>query len=541
MINIVNEAINRKLASLSFTNIITGKVESVNPLQIRINDKIVIGQSFIEPMSLGLNDYSPSSALPLIVGETIQLIRYNNGQRFYILGKTGIAKADEVIVDYKQQVASKPIINTTATQKLDPVEIPIEDEVVLHKVSRTGSYLDLLDKPNLAKVATSGKYEDLDGIPEIPTNLVTTDGEQNISGKKIFESLPETNTRPTNNNQFVNKSYVDAQIKNSITGDTLPIGTQIPYAGIDIPVNWLVCDGSEISRTEYADLFNVIGTFYGAGDGSTTFNLPDKRGRTSVGVNPSDIDFDTPGKKYGEKEHTLTAYEMPSHSHSVKLNVPFGMPYNDKTGASANNGGNVHYGESYSPITIQNAGGGQAHNNMPPVEVDTWIIKAFQSAGVIANITNEKNDSLVDTYSCDYINKIKENLEKNNETLNQNINAISNNYVMSSYEDVTVNFSKTWTWYTISPVITIPSNGVYLVMYSAWLRGIVDFIGEVDLAFEINKGGYRRPRGTGSGGSANCNEILTLSKGDTVSVIAQMNKTGNVGASNNSLIAIKLI
>lgn len=87
MIDVVNEAINRKLNSINFTDVIIGTVESVNPLQIRINNRIVIGQNFIEPMSLGISDYSPNSALPLIVGEKVQMIRYNRGQRFYILGK----------------------------------------------------------------------------------------------------------------------------------------------------------------------------------------------------------------------------------------------------------------------------------------------------------------------------------------------------------------------------------------------------------------------------------------------------------------------
>lgn len=86
MISIVNEAINRKLQSMSFTDLVVGKVESINPLKIRINDRIVIGQSFIEPMSLGIDGNSPNFALPLIVGDTLQMIRYNNGQRFYILG-----------------------------------------------------------------------------------------------------------------------------------------------------------------------------------------------------------------------------------------------------------------------------------------------------------------------------------------------------------------------------------------------------------------------------------------------------------------------
>ena len=88
MIGAVNEAINRKLNSISFTEIVVGTVESIDPLKIRLSDKISIGMNFIEPMSLGIDDSSPDSSLSLIVGEKVQMIRYNNGQRFYILKNT---------------------------------------------------------------------------------------------------------------------------------------------------------------------------------------------------------------------------------------------------------------------------------------------------------------------------------------------------------------------------------------------------------------------------------------------------------------------
>ncbi|MGM9543587.1 MAG: hypothetical protein ACI3T9_01255 [Romboutsia timonensis] len=187
MIGAVNEAINRKLNSISFTNIIVGTVESLKPLQIRINSRILIGQSFIEPMSLGLNDYSPSSALPLVVGEKIQMVRYNNGQRFYILGKTVSASA--VVVDYEKQVENKPVLKTTAADPLEPIVEPIEGDIVLHKVTRTGCYADICNKPklntsntsslavnsseeinetiNLHKVAKTGSYNDLNNRPII--------------------------------------------------------------------------------------------------------------------------------------------------------------------------------------------------------------------------------------------------------------------------------------------------------------------------------------------------------------------------------------
>lgn len=58
----------------------------------------------------------------------------------------------------------------------------------------------------------------------------------------------------------------------------------MPYGGASNPSNWLLCDGSAVSRTTYAELFGVISTTFGAGDGSTTFNLPDLRGRNVVGA-----------------------------------------------------------------------------------------------------------------------------------------------------------------------------------------------------------------------------------------------------------------
>lgn len=66
-------------------------------------------------------------------------------------------------------------------------------------------------------------------------------------------------------------------------GDTLPIGGMIAFASDTIPNGWLLCDGRAVSRTEYAELFKAIGTKHGSGDGSTTFNLPNPKGRTLVG------------------------------------------------------------------------------------------------------------------------------------------------------------------------------------------------------------------------------------------------------------------
>ena len=92
-----------------------------------------------------------------------------------------------------------------------------------------------------------------------------------------------------------------------------PAGIVMPFAGSVAPQGYLLCDGSAVSRTDYADLFTAIGTTYGAGDGSTTFNVPDLSGRVVLGVSQSHA-LGTTG---GEAAHTLTESELPAHSHVV--------------------------------------------------------------------------------------------------------------------------------------------------------------------------------------------------------------------------------
>lgn len=74
-----------------------------------------------------------------------------------------------------------------------------------------------------------------------------------------------------------------------LSSSLAPTATVLPYAAVSAPSGWLICDGSEVSRTTYANLFAVIGTSYGSGNGSTTFNVPDYRWAFLRGYGP-DID-----------------------------------------------------------------------------------------------------------------------------------------------------------------------------------------------------------------------------------------------------------
>lgn len=149
-----------------------------------------------------------------------------------------------------------------------------------------------------------------------------------------------------------------------------PLGVILPYAASTAPEGWMVCDGSEISRDEYSDLFSLIDTTYGPGNGNTTFNIPNLSGRIPVGL---DINGNTIsnakniGDIGGEETHTLTKDEMPSHSHDYLQLTELG-----NIGMVSNYG---DYSSSMVETSTSIEGANQPHNNMQPYLVTNYIIK----------------------------------------------------------------------------------------------------------------------------------------------------------------------
>ncbi len=97
---------------------------------------------------------------------------------------------------------------------------------------------------------------------------------------------------------------------------TPPIGTTFMFAGFIPPEGYILCDGRAVSRQEYKELFDVIGTTWGGGDGSTTFNLPDLRGRVAVGAGHGNgLSSRVLAEVFGTESYILTPAEIPSHTH----------------------------------------------------------------------------------------------------------------------------------------------------------------------------------------------------------------------------------
>jgi len=153
----------------------------------------------------------------------------------------------------------------------------------------------------------------------------------------------------------------------------LPTGAVQLYAGATAPSNWLLCDGTAVSRTTYSALFTVCSTTYGAGDGSTTFNLPDLRGRVPIGAGAgTGLTARTLGVTAGAETVTLSSAEIPAHTH------PYTLDYSN-TGTAGGSTGLPGTGSSpnasFPTNTSSNTGGDGAHNNIQPVLALSYIIK----------------------------------------------------------------------------------------------------------------------------------------------------------------------
>lgn len=159
-------------------------------------------------------------------------------------------------------------------------------------------------------------------------------------------------------------------------GFVVPPGTIVAFGGSTAPPGWLLCDGSSVSRATYANLFSTVGTSFGTGDGTTTFNLPDLRRRVIVGSGGTGTPVlgNRVGNAGGGETHLLTIPEMPSHDHNPGDGYVH-LLKNDTNGTAQGTDASVGEPNIRSSRQIASAGGNQPHNNIQPSLILSCIIK----------------------------------------------------------------------------------------------------------------------------------------------------------------------
>lgn len=192
---------------------------------------------------------------------------------------------------------------------------------------------------------------------------------------KVGQALAQQETR---------LGALEAQVSPLTPGSTNLTGMLQMTAAATAPAGWYLCQGQELSRTGEAKLFAAIGLTYGAGNGTTTFNLPNLQGRVPVGVSTSDTDF-ARGASGGAKTHTLTESQLPSHKHAASDGTIAMVATQAGTASTTDNGGGSVVQGSTSgrfvhPATLTGStgatGGNAAHNNLQPFVAVNYIIKA---------------------------------------------------------------------------------------------------------------------------------------------------------------------
>lgn len=276
-----------------------------------------------------------------------------------------------------------------------------------HELTFTASHVLTASDMNRVQANFTALGAGAAGAPPIAVNSLTVSGVASVATLNVSsEALVGGGTLQFKDERGVANGYasLDAAATVPSSQGGVPTGALMPYAGTSAPPGWLLCDGTTLGKSgsgadhegaAYEPLFDMLKAMApNAGtesfDGGDTVQLPDLRGRTPIGLdtlggsdagrvtgasvpNRSSDDWDeTLGGTAGEDLHTLTAAEMPSHSHPPPGGVSRFWGHNFGAANTAGGGTrtiNQHFGATGA------AGGGGAHNTLPPALALAWIVK----------------------------------------------------------------------------------------------------------------------------------------------------------------------
>lgn len=198
-----------------------------------------------------------------------------------------------------------------------------------------------------------------------------TDVDLNVDTEGSGDINLNANTNITGNQTVTGNATISGTLTvSNLPANIIPPGASMDFYLTSAPTGWLVCDGSAVSRTTYAALFAAIGTTFGSGDGTTTFNIPNCQRRTKVGSGGSGTGTlgNTVGSTGGAETHTLQTTEIPSHTHTYSQASSGAQFTTGGVNALTNAAGNPGQ-------TSGSTGGGGSHNNMQPSIVVLSCIK----------------------------------------------------------------------------------------------------------------------------------------------------------------------
>ena len=321
---------------------------------------------------------------------TINVLIPNNSKSYVVRNSVSYASAGADVI---LKVAG----NTGVTIRPTENQFVITNGTSVFNVAPTefssltiGGTLDISGNTSIGgTLNTTGKAEFEDDV--------SVSGALVIGGSATFSStvtIEGANLQATNAKVCASAFHGDGSNLTGIVA--MPTGAVVPFGGSSAPTGFLLCAGQAVSRSTYSALFGVISTTYGTGDGSSTFNLPDLRGRVVAGQDDmggssadrltgqtGGVNGDTLAATGGAETHALTEAQLASHSHAAAMEqnssdesgitrVGLGRSLSDRDN---NYRTSVSVGGGADQLLIANTGSGSAHNNVQPTIILNYIIK----------------------------------------------------------------------------------------------------------------------------------------------------------------------